>query len=240
MTAKAKSAKPEKRALAKSAKAGKSARATTAPAKSKKRTAATSGKAAKAAGKSADQEAAAEMPAETKEAGKKLVRASFLAQCFDVGERRIQQLSQEGVIKPEPGGKDKEGYKYDFAKSIIAIGRYYQKKADSRKSGGSEEMEKEKLLTMAIKRETEELKLAELKNDLYRTADIERVMGTALTRLRINLLAIPMGVAPLIRGKQNINDIAEIINERICRSLNETATLDIDKLIDEVEGLNQE
>jgi len=240
MSAKAAAAKTEKRALAAQSEAGKSARATSAPTKSNKRAAEASGKAAKSAEKSAESGAPAESTETKVVAGKKLIRTSFLAKIFDVGARRIQQLSEEGVITSEPGGKDKGGYWYDFAKSIIAIGRYYQKKADSRKSSNSDEMEREKILHMKIKRETEELKLAELRNDLHRTADLERVVGAAHTRLRINLLAIPVGVAPLIRGKQNINEIAEIIHERIYRSLNEIVGMDIDELLAGEESVSQE
>jgi hypothetical protein len=101
-------------------------------------------------------------------------------------------------------------------------------------------MEKEKLLHLAAKREAEELKLKQIKGDLHRAADIERVIGAGHTRLRINLLAIPMGVAPLVRDKKDVNEIAEIINERICRALNEIATIDIEKLMAEEEGMNAE
>ena len=170
----------------------------------------------------------------------KLVGIEELAKLVDVDERRIRQIEQEGVIKSEPKANGKEKREYDFAKSIVALVRYYRKKADSRRSGDSADMEAEKLRHLVVKREKEELLLEELKNDLHRTADIERVMGAALSRLRINLLAIPMGVAPVVRDKTNVNEIADIINERICRALNEIATLDIDKMLDEEDGLDTE
>ena len=163
----------------------------------------------------------------------KLVGIEELAKLVGVVERRIQQLEKEGVIKSEPKTNNKEKREYDFAKSIVAIMRYYREKADSRRSGDSEDMAAAKLQNQIQKNEKEELLLLELKGDLHRTADIERVMGAALTRLRINLLAIPMGVAPLIREKTNVNEIAEIINDRLSRALNETATLDIDNMLSE-------
>lgn len=169
-------------------------------------------------------------PPAKKEPAKKLVRIKFLAECFGIGERRIQQLSEEEIIKPE-GGKDKEGYQYDFAKSLIAIGRYYRERADNRKSNESKDLESAKLELAKIKIEKDALELEKIKKDLHRSADIERVMGAALSRLRINLLAIPLGVAPLVRDKSNVNEIAEIITERISRALSGIATLDIDKLL---------
>lgn len=174
-----------------------------------------------------------------KEPVKKLVRIKFLAECFGVGDRRIQQLSEEEIIKPE-GPKDKDGYQYDFAKSLIAIGRYYRERADNRKSNESKDLESAKLEAMKIKIEKDSLELDELRKDLHRSVDIERVVGNALSRLRINLLAIPLGVAPLVRDKSNVNEIAEIISERISRALSETATIDIDKMLIEEEGTDTE
>jgi phage terminase Nu1 subunit (DNA packaging protein) len=168
---------------------------------------------------------------EKKELVKKLVRVEVLAQFVGVTVRRIQQLQQEGVIKPEPVKNKKEGAQYDFLPCLHNLITYYRDKAERRKSGDSADMEKEKLSHLTIKRETEELKLKQIKGELHKAEDIERVMGAGLTRLRINLLAIPMGVAPLVRVKKDVNEIAEILNERICRALNEIATIDIKKLI---------
>ena len=153
------------------------------------------------------------------------VRTDELAQLVGVTVRRMQQLQQEGVIKPESKGQ------YDFARSMINIVRYYREKADRRKSGDSEEMAKEKLSREAIKRELEALKLSQLKGDLHKAEDIEKVMGAVLTRLRINLLAIPMGVAPLLRDLTDTNEIAEKIEERIRRAMNEVVNIDMDELI---------
>jgi len=177
-----------------------------------------------------------ETPPEKEPAPKvKLVGIEELAKLVDVTERRIQQIEQEGVIKSEPKKNNKDKREYDFAKSIVALVRYFRNKADSRKSGDSEDMEAEKLRFLIAKREKEELLLEELKGDLHRTADIERVMGAAFTRLRINALAIPMGVAPLLREKTDVNEIAEPIYARLCRAFNELATVDLDKLLDEAD-----
>jgi len=174
-----------------------------------------------------------------KEPSKKLVGAKYLADCFGVSERRMQQICQE-ILTPEPGGKGTEGYQYDFAKSLIAIGRYYREKADNRKSSESIDLEAAKLEEKKIKIEKDSLELDELKKDLHRSADIERVVGAAMSRLRINLRGIPMGVAPLIKVKENENEIAEIIMDRIDRALSEVADIDIDDMMSKEEGAYSE
>jgi phage terminase Nu1 subunit (DNA packaging protein) len=168
-----------------------------------------------------------EKPAQVKDEGPKgtTVRTDELAQLVGVTVRRIQQLQQEGVIKPESKGQ------YDFAGSMVNIVRYYREKADRRKSGDSEEMAKEKLSRGAIRRELEELKLSQVKGELHKAEDIQRVMGAVLTRLRINLLAIPKGVASHIRDEKDTNVIADKIYERISNALYEVVNLDLNELL---------
>jgi hypothetical protein len=92
------------------------------------------------------------------------------------------------------------------------------------------------------KAKLEELKLAQLEGDLHKAEDIERVMGAIHTRLRINLLAIPMGIAPLLRDMTDTNEIAGKIDERIRRALDDVVEIDLDKLMkaDKEEYLEQE
>ena len=164
----------------------------------------------------------------------KFVSTEDLAKFVGVESRRIQQLTKEGVIKKEPGGK------YDFKGSVYSLLQFYRQKADSRISGDSDEMKNVKERQAMAKAKLEELKVAQLEGTLHKAEDIERVIGAGLSRLRINLLAIPLGVAPLIKDRDNVNEIAEIINERICRALYEVATIDIKKMMAEEEGADSE
>jgi phage terminase Nu1 subunit (DNA packaging protein) len=167
----------------------------------------------------------------------KLVSTEELAQFVGVDPRRIQQLTKEGVIKKEPG--DKKTAKYDFVRNVHKLLQYYRQKSDSRRSGDSDEMANEKLKQISTKRKLEELKLAQLEGDLHKAEDIERIIGAVLTRLRINLLAIPMGLAPILRDMDDTREIAEKLDERIRRAMNEVADMDLKKLV-EAENLSAE
>jgi phage terminase Nu1 subunit (DNA packaging protein) len=167
----------------------------------------------------------------------KLVSTEELAQFVGVDPRRIQQLTQEGVIKKEPG--DKKTAKYDFVRNVHSLLQYYRQKSDSRRSSDSEEMANEKLKQISTKRKLEELKLAQLEGDLHKAEDIERIIGAVLTRLRINLLAIPMGLAPILRDMDDTREIAGKLDERIRRAMNEIADMDLKKLV-EAENLSVE
>jgi phage terminase Nu1 subunit (DNA packaging protein) len=167
----------------------------------------------------------------------KLVSTEELSQFVGVDPRRIRQLTQEGVIKKEPG--DKNAAKYDFVRNIHSLLQYYRQKSDSRGSRDSEGMKSAKERHAVAKAQLEELKLAQLEGDLHKAEDIERIIGAVLTRLRINLLAIPMGLAPVLRDMDDTRDIAEKLDERIRRSMNEVADMDLKKLV-EAENLSAE
>jgi len=160
----------------------------------------------------------------------KLVGIEELAKLVGVVERRIQQLENEGVIKSEPKTNNKDKREYDFAKSIVAIVRYYRSKADSRRSGDSKEMEEEKLRQLAAKRELEEIKVLRARGELHHTDDIKRIFGSIFSRVHTGFESFPLGLAPKLAGKTNIMEIAEEIKNQLDKILYEITEYDIDAL----------
>jgi phage terminase Nu1 subunit (DNA packaging protein) len=154
-----------------------------------------------------------------------------VAKYLGVTNARLSQLKRDGVITPLPSGSRKEGDFYKPLETFIKISRHYRELSDSRSSRETEEMKKARERQLIARAKKEELELSGVEGELHKTADIERVMGVVLTRLRINLLAIPKGVAVHIRDQKDTNVIAEKINERICRALNEVVNLELDELL---------
>jgi len=160
------------------------------------------------------------------------VTTAELAMLFNLSVPSIKKLRQDGVIEPLPNnGNRKAGNEWQPLQCACKVIRNYQKMVDSRSSKESEEMKKARERQLAARAEKEELELAERKGDLHRTADIERVMGAVLTRLRINLLSIAKGVSPQLKNQSDVNLIAEKIHERICRALSDVAKIDLDELL---------
>jgi len=158
-----------------------------------------------------------------------------VAKYLGVTTARVSQLKRDGIIAPLPSGSKKEGDFYKPLETFIKAARHYRELSDSRGSRDSEEMKKAKERQFIARAKKEELDLSEREGELHRADDIIHAVGSALSRLRINLLAIPKGIAPQIIDEKNINVIAEKINDRICRALNEVVTLDINKLLKEEE-----
>ena len=159
-----------------------------------------------------------------------------VAKNFGITTARVSQLKRDDVIIPAITGSRKEGDFYKPAETCIRAVRYYRELSDSRSSKDSQEIKNAKERQFIARAKKEELDLQEREGELHRAEDIIHAVGSALSRLRINLLAIPKGITPQIVDEKNPNVIAEKINERICRALNEVVTLDINKLLKEEEG----
>jgi hypothetical protein len=165
---------------------------------------------------------------------KELAGTEEIARLTGMTEQWIRRLSLDGIITAEKI-KGERGRRFDKFPTLRKIVRYYQERAEQNYNPASKEMADEKLRQMKVKRQMEELKLAQLDGDLHKAEDIERLMGAVLTRLRINLLAIPMGLAPVLQGMDTM-EIAEKLDERIRRVMNEVAELDLVKLVEEEAG----
>jgi len=175
---------------------------------------------------------------EPNEVGKKreTMTTDEVAKFLGVTTARVSQLKKDGVIAPLPSRSRKEADFYKPLETCIRLIRHYRELSDSRGSRETEEMKNAKERQMIARARKEELELLEVEGGLAKIEDMKRILGMVLTRLRINLLAIPKGVAPQIREMKDTNVIAEKIYERICRALQETVNLDLDKLLAENEN----
>ena len=172
----------------------------------------------------------------------RLVRADEIAQFFGLNVRRVQQLTQEGIIKSVKADDGKRGRMYDYLPTIRALALHYRDKPEARHEV-PDEIDAEKFKMAKVNRELAELKLAAMKGDLHHSADIKKAFGALFERLRSGLLSLPLGVAPLLLEQTDINVIADIITERLHRCMSEIAVFDFDVFaagnsdyIDEVGG----
>jgi phage terminase Nu1 subunit (DNA packaging protein) len=169
----------------------------------------------------------------------KLLSTEELAQFVGVDVRRIQQLTKEGILKKEPGNQKTS--KYNFVRNVHSLLQYYRQKSDSRRSGDSDEMTTAKLEQIILKNQIDELKLKQMEGELHKAEDIEKIIGLMLTRLRTNLLGLPMSMAPILRDMDDVRDIAAKLKERISEIMNEVANVDLQELVKKEEAKsNQE
>lgn len=156
---------------------------------------------------------------------KQYVRIEQIAQLLGVSVRRVQQLTQEGIIKSEKV-KGKLGREYDFVPTIHSLLTYYREKADKH-TGPSDALEEERLRRERARATLDELKVKRAEGELFDAKTIEKMIGAVFTRIRTGLFSLPMGVAPLLRDQGDINAIAEIIQSRLHELLSEIINFDM-------------
>jgi phage terminase Nu1 subunit (DNA packaging protein) len=161
---------------------------------------------------------------------RKNARIEEIAEFAGLSTMRIRQLENAGVIKSFKDGRTRL---YDKWPTLLAITKHYMELAERKYDPVAEKIAEAKLRRMRVKAKLEELKLAQLDGELHKAEDIEKLIGAMLARLRKNLTAIPEEIVPLLRGRSDTIGIAEIIDERIRRAMNDAADADLEKLVEE-------
>ena len=122
-----------------------------------------------------------------------------LARLFGLTSRRIQQLTEDGILKPELDSKKRR--KYSLTDNIKYYISYLSDKAH-----GRDEKEKDTNQLVIKKLEADvrikeakaqmaELELAELEGKMHRAEDVEDMTADLCLNIRSNLLALPLYTA---------------------------------------------
>lgn len=141
------------------------------------------------------------------------VETKIIATLFGLTVRRIQQLTQDGILKTEQVGKQR---RYDLLDTVRRYIAYLQEKCNS-KGGNKDDAENESRKIRAdadlkaTKAEIAELELQELKGEMHRSEDVEAMTTDLVFTIRGMMLALP---GRLAIDLANINSPAEI-SERI-------------------------
>ena len=159
-----------------------------------------------------------------------LYDAKVISQLFNVSVRRVQQLTQDGVIETV---KTKSGRRYDLIPTIQRYIKHLQDKVTAREKtekdaqNDSEKLEAEKRLKTA-KAEIAELELEELKGEMHRAEDVEAVMTDHILLLRSMILAMPGRLAVDVTNAKSSAEAAEIIKTECHAMLNQLSSYEYD------------
>ena len=137
-----------------------------------------------------------------------------IAKLLCLTPRRVQQLSQEGVIPRAERGR------YELAPSVQGYVRYLQERiAGNSKTPYDYHTEKARLVRAQADRA--EAELAELNGNLVSAADVAEQWGHLLANMKSRLLAIPSKTAPKLLQKERIDTIQMILDEAMTEVLTE-------------------
>lgn len=149
-----------------------------------------------------------------------IVSSKVIATILGVTTRRVQQMSQEGII-------EKYGTKY---KLIPTMQRYIKYLKTSKEATDNDnhrvDYEAEHARLEKAKREKAELQLALMKGKSHLAADIERELTKMLMSFRARILAMPTKLAPRVAPILDINKVESIIRSEINIALKELSDYD--------------
>ncbi|NLT94854.1 MAG: hypothetical protein GXW85_04860 [Clostridia bacterium] len=150
-----------------------------------------------------------------------IVNTDVMADLLGFTRQRVNQLDKEGVlVKAAPGRWPLA----DNIKKYLEFVKYGQRTSEE------EEAEiqywEEKALHEKAKRETAELKLAKMQNQLHDARDVELALTNMVVTFRNKVLSIPQKLAPKIIGLDNLAEITEAINEELYEALTELSEYD--------------
>ncbi len=137
-----------------------------------------------------------------------------LAMALNLTDRRVRQLRSDGVI--EAMGRNK----YDLAQALQGYINFLTGGADNTKEVSNDYHAERAKLTKA-KRETAEIELALLRNEVHAAEDIMAVMSGMLMAFRARLLALPTKMAPMLLAQTELTKIQDILRSGVYECLSE-------------------
>ena len=120
--------------------------------------------------------------------GKRLVRVEEIAKYVGVTVRRIQQLTQEGIIQSEAPNDGKVGRMYDAQVTLHKLMQHYRMKADGRSSKDALDQASLIKAEMTNRKLQAEAELAE--GRAHSTDDVRRVFNDVIGILRIRMFGL--------------------------------------------------
>ena len=154
-------------------------------------------------------------------AGKNLQKVEIIAKLFQVTVRRIQQLTQDGVLQTvEVSEGNRKLRRYDLMPTIQAYIKYLSDKAYGRDQKESVSNKEEEKLQAEVdikkaKAKIAQLELDELEGRMHSAEDVESMTTDLCLAVRSALLSMPGQLAVDVAEVTDAAEISEIIKSTV-------------------------
>ena len=156
---------------------------------------------------------------------------SVISRLLDLSERRVQQLSREGVIPKAERGQ------YDLIGSVRGYVRYLRDQA-VKAQAGAPDYAAERARFIRARANLAEMEAEENSHSLIAADQIEAAWIAVLALLRTRLLALPDRLAPQAFDQPTVGDTRTLIRTAIREVLDDLAQPDIELEADiDLEGV---
>ncbi len=143
-----------------------------------------------------------------------------IARLLDLSERRVQQLSREGVIPKAERGQ------YDLIGSVCGYVRYLRDQA-TKAQAGAPDYAAERARFIRARADLAEMEAEEKRGALIAAEEIEAAWIAVLALLRTRLLALPDRLAPQVFEQSTVGDTRNLIRTTIREVLDDLAQPDV-------------
>jgi len=163
-----------------------------------------------------------------------LISTKEIAEIFDVTVRRIQQLTQDGIIDSQEGKiNGRKGRGYDLRPTIKKYIKYLSDKAYAREQKQAHKnLDAEKLQAETDLKKTKakmaDLQLKEMEGELHAAADVESMTTDLILAIRSSLLSLPGRLAADIVETKKTQEASEMIKKSVYEILEELSRYEYD------------
>lgn len=143
-----------------------------------------------------------------------------IAKLLMISERRVQQLSQEGVIPKAERGR------YELAPAVQGYIRFLQERS-LRSDAQPIDYHAEKARLTRAQADTAEIELARARAEVVNVAQVERNLANLFAEVRTNLRNIPARVASTVTGQPDERAVKRLLLGEIDLALDALAASDV-------------
>ncbi len=156
--------------------------------------------------------------AKTKLDDKTIVNTKTIAKMFNMTERNVRYLVEEGVVSRVNHGR------YDLIDTVSRYITFLKMSFDGiDENKVMESLDYEKWLHEKAKREKAEIELAHIKKEMHKADEVEKVQNHMIMAFRSKMLSLPTKVALQLVGKDDPKMIEALLERDIHEALLELA-----------------
>lgn len=149
-----------------------------------------------------------------------------IAKLLMMTERRVQQLTKEGVIPKQDRGR------YELAPTVQAYIRYLQDRIAGRTEDGSNDWSAARAKHMAMKAELAEIELKKARAEVIAADEVKRAWAAILGEVRAGLLGTtPVRIAQLVQGVTDSTELKRLVKTEIEDAMRAISKADIEKIL---------
>lgn len=145
-----------------------------------------------------------------------------IAKLLLLSDRRVQQLTAEGVIPKAERGR------YELAPAVQGYIRYLQERSHGGKTAGPIDYHTEKARLTKAQADTAEIELAKARGELAPVPEFEKAQTKMMANIRANVMNVPARAVLQLLGETDETKFKQRLRDELTLALEQSAKIDFD------------